>query len=145
MAKRNRSVDIAKWVGMLLCVALAVPGVISRWTQFGYECTAVAFYCDAGAFIVVVPGAVAGADPPRGWWRDQANREPFFWPEAGQIGPFRIYTLPLWIPFAFFALVTLDLWRKSRRHPPGCCRKCGYDLTGNVSGKCPECGTATRG
>lgn len=23
----------------------------------------------------------------------------------------------------------------------GKCRKCGYDLTGNVSGTCPECGT----
>ncbi|UCG17088.1 MAG: hypothetical protein JSV19_03465 [Phycisphaerales bacterium] len=21
-----------------------------------------------------------------------------------------------------------------------CCRRCGYDLTGNVSGVCPECG-----
>ncbi len=24
---------------------------------------------------------------------------------------------------------------------PGPCRKCGYDLVGNTSGKCPECGT----
>jgi len=24
---------------------------------------------------------------------------------------------------------------------PGHCRRCGYDLTGNVSGRCPECGT----
>ncbi|MEE8171219.1 MAG: hypothetical protein V3T70_11795 [Phycisphaerae bacterium] len=24
---------------------------------------------------------------------------------------------------------------------PGRCRHCGYDLTGNVSGRCPECGT----
>jgi hypothetical protein len=24
--------------------------------------------------------------------------------------------------------------------PPGCCRRCWYDLTGNVSGVCPECG-----
>lgn len=26
----------------------------------------------------------------------------------------------------------------------GTCRKCAYDLTGNVSGRCPECGTAVR-
>jgi hypothetical protein len=26
------------------------------------------------------------------------------------------------------------------RVPWGCCRHCGYDLTGNVSGVCPECG-----
>ncbi len=25
--------------------------------------------------------------------------------------------------------------------PPGHCRQCGYNLTGNVSGVCPECGT----
>ena len=25
---------------------------------------------------------------------------------------------------------------------PNLCRQCGYDLTGNVSGRCPECGTA---
>ncbi len=30
-----------------------------------------------------------------------------------------------------------------RRVPdPGKCRRCEYDLTGNVSGVCPECGTA---
>ncbi|MFQ5807377.1 MAG: hypothetical protein ACE5I3_13095 [Phycisphaerae bacterium] len=32
--------------------------------------------------------------------------------------------------------------RAKRRIPPGHCQKCGYDLTGNVSGKCPECGEA---
>jgi hypothetical protein len=30
--------------------------------------------------------------------------------------------------------------RRSRRRP-GLCKSCGYDLTGNVSGVCPECGT----
>jgi hypothetical protein len=29
----------------------------------------------------------------------------------------------------------------SRRHPAGHCQRCGYDLSGNVSGCCPECGT----
>lgn len=28
-----------------------------------------------------------------------------------------------------------------KRHPPDHCQKCGYDLTGNISGTCPECGT----
>ncbi len=33
------------------------------------------------------------------------------------------------------------LLRLSPVKPPGSCQKCGYDLTGNVSGVCPECGT----
>jgi len=34
-------------------------------------------------------------------------------------------------------------WRcaVSKRQGPGICGKCQYDLTGNVSGVCPECGT----
>ena len=32
-------------------------------------------------------------------------------------------------------------WRDDQYVPPGHCQHCGYDLTGNVSGRCPECGT----
>ncbi|UCC32450.1 MAG: hypothetical protein JSU86_09245 [Phycisphaerales bacterium] len=31
--------------------------------------------------------------------------------------------------------------RRSRRRRQGLCLRCGYNLTGNVSGVCPECGT----
>ena len=36
------------------------------------------------------------------------------------------------------------LWRDPDYRPfgPGHCQKCGYNLTGNVSGVCPECGEA---
>lgn len=32
-------------------------------------------------------------------------------------------------------------WRRHRRRKEGLCMACGYDLTGNVSGICPECGS----
>lgn len=55
-----------------------------------------------------------------------------------------VFALVLWIPSA---LVGRDLRRDRRenpdlyRPPTGICHSCGYDLTGNQSGICPECGT----
>jgi hypothetical protein len=34
------------------------------------------------------------------------------------------------------------IWPRGRKRSLRYCRQCGYDLTGNVSGVCPECGTA---
>ena len=52
-------------------------------------------------------------------------------------------SVPLWMPMAVIALPTLwSFWRIRVRERRGHCRTCLYDLTDNVSGICPECGTA---
>ena len=43
-----------------------------------------------------------------------------------------------------FAPAMKLLSRLRRRKRTGCCPICHYDLTGNTSGVCPECGTATK-
>ena len=43
-------------------------------------------------------------------------------------------------PTLAFIRGPLRRWRRKKR---GLCLKCGYDLTGNESGVCPECGEAT--
>lgn len=53
--------------------------------------------------------------------------------------------LPLWIPLVLFSMYpTIAFvrgpYRRHRRRKKGHCLKCGYDLTGNISGVCPECG-----
>lgn len=50
--------------------------------------------------------------------------------------------LPAWIAIGFVACGRLDRWIKQLRLKPGHCKACGYDLRGNESGICPECGEA---
>lgn len=54
--------------------------------------------------------------------------------------------LPLWALFGILLIyptvaLTCGPLRAWRRRNRGLCVKCGYDLTGNTSGICPECGT----
>ena len=49
--------------------------------------------------------------------------------------------LPWWFLFVLAAIPTGLAWRfDRRRYRTGHCQRCGYDLTGNLSGRCPECG-----
>lgn len=50
------------------------------------------------------------------------------------------FILPLWTILVPTVLIVLYLSRKWRAPRPGHC-PCGYNLAGNVSGVCPECGT----
>jgi hypothetical protein len=79
------------------------------------------------------------------------DRLQVFFPKtiAPRLTPFQVRQRDWWMPYWFieFVLVLLPLmwalrWYKERhRHKPGFCSTCGYNLTGNVSGICPECGT----
>jgi len=44
-------------------------------------------------------------------------------------------------PVAGILGYVLQRMRLPPQYAPPQCLKCGYDLTGNVSGRCPECGT----
>lgn len=53
--------------------------------------------------------------------------------------------LPMWLPTLISSGLCLWFWRKPRlRVRVGCCSACNYDLTGNTSGVCPECGVAVQ-
>lgn len=45
-------------------------------------------------------------------------------------------------PIIMLSVLSRHLFRISRIVKPNTC-ECGYDLTGNVSGRCPECGQPT--
>ena len=76
-----------------------------------------------------------------------------FWPypptSPGPYAPTSVMNQVVMVPWYAILLVTaavplLRLRRAMRnRRRPGGCAACGYDLTGNVSGVCPECGAAS--
>jgi hypothetical protein len=57
------------------------------------------------------------------------------------VGSWWEVNVPLWLPLLVTAIPAVRMVSGRRRVPSGHCQNCGYDLTGNVSGRCPECGS----
>lgn len=74
------------------------------------------------------------------WFEQQSWSWPNWLP--AMYGNFTALLIPLWIPTLAAAIAALVFHRKARLAHLGCCPSCDYDLTGNESGVCPECGTA---
>ena len=54
-------------------------------------------------------------------------------------------SVPHWFLALIFAIapaIWFMRWRRRRNLPDNPCPSCGYDLTGNMTGTCPECGAA---
>ena len=67
-------------------------------------------------------------------------------PRTAKCFGWKYVTLPFTTPLVLLVFSTALFWWVDRRRPPlGHCQRCGYDLTGNVSGRCPECGEAVDG
>ena len=78
-----------------------------------------------------------------GWGVGESVAPGLCWQMDVQLSrPFGI-VIPLWMPFLLFGISTALLWYRDRRAqalPSGRCPTCGYDLTGNMTATCPECG-----
>ena len=67
------------------------------------------------------------------------------WIPAQRSGKYWRLYLYLWMPFVVFSIYPVITFmrgplRRHRRRRKGLCGACGYDLTGNVTGVCSECG-----
>lgn len=71
----------------------------------------------------------------RFWQQTFASRPVIAWQIA-------LLSAVIFLPFAAFPILSC-LWLR-RRDKVNRCKQCRYNLTGNTSGVCPECGTPTR-
>lgn len=144
MLRPNRAILIASLFCLLACVVMWILSCFTRLTVGFYGHSLILDY--GSAWILWRPGQTC----IDAWWNVDT---------VVPIGrDFRTYgfilpvfkgrprgvdiTLPLWVPTLVASLPAILVAAHARRlRRRGACAKCCYDLTGNVTGRCPECGT----
>jgi hypothetical protein len=152
MRRPSRTRRVLKWVGTVLCGVLMLPYAFSgyrlQWTQLdgGHTVRMHNGYIQYGW---ASGGVRFGRIGLREGQRFRVSRVPYWpvllWPPVYVFrNPPGSVRVMFWLPLLLVATATAFLWYRDRRPPPGFCRRCGYNLTGNVSGICPECGTPVK-
>ena len=147
---RSRASRVLKRVGAAGTVLLAAVWCVTLFWGGAYIGFTKTIGVSSGAVVFLRytndPGDYVGwigyrnRDVKLRWWPTYDDNTS---PAAGVFLRKRIRRLivPLWLPLLLTAIPTIMLWRRDRGRLAGHCRKCEYDLTGNVTGVCSECGT----
>jgi hypothetical protein len=135
----RRVVRLASWAVLVIVVS----GCLVSW--FGSACfigRRIMVASEHGALWLVVvhpvPDRLTGGGldvfASYGKWHVQ-------WPSVDRIPSLGTrVTVPLWLILAVTVLGVVVAMRKARLTTKDTCATCGYDLTGNTSGVCAECG-----
>lgn len=144
----NRRRRILVWLGVTLMLAIAFGSLASllhlvRWASADKQWIVQG---GSGRIIVVWEGHYYRGIQP-GWyhtWAVMSWRSNYWFDTIRLRNGTRIgVVVPSWVVFATCMVPTGVAWYRIRKRRPGTCYKCEYDLTGNESGRCPECGTVT--
>jgi hypothetical protein len=147
----RRTFLVALTILALLMVAI---GTGSFWIEFEFDAGAYgidalsdngldlrACFCEGWLelqFLLGKGGGMISDDGMREWWG--------YYRDYGYKGTIhQLIEIPMWQPIILFmAYPTVAFiqgpFRRIRRRRKGLCQKCGYNLTGNVTGVCSECG-----
>ena len=138
---------LSKWMGLALSAAIALCWIANLRWNITLEIANWDLGIRNGAVFVQrnerkhgMPnkkGIRVGIYPASGWSDLALRPQRDSWED--HFYQITAYHVPLWMPFGLFTITTACLWHLDRHPAPGKCR-CGYDLTGNTSGRCPECG-----
>lgn len=131
-----------KWISTSILVLSLMLWLMSHLFFFRYVGTRHTFALFSGDVVWAASVLIARGDPPT---PPGLNVE---WRVSGTLVWFPMWearcycVLPAWCLVSGFAPLAAPFrLRRARRFADHCCARCGYDLTGNVSGRCPECGT----
>jgi len=139
-----------KWAGVVVCLLLCVAWGLTvfwlPWWILGQGSVQYAAYLEQGyvGFVRFTqsPRAPTGISVLTRPLQDPLLSLDGLWIRTMSRGAVSGFWVPLWMPLAVVGgIAGLLFWQDRRRVPPGHCGKCGYNLSGNVSGVCPECGT----
>lgn len=153
VSTENRAV-LRRRVRQAFCAASSIVGlIVILWLSTPWMSISLKPFPGPGFASYVGQGSICRysyhPDTPVGVridWDSDLRWTPLMWHiEAGQ-GGFGVYycDLPLWIPCILFGMPALFLFHVMRQLPDRYCHKCLYDLTGNQSGTCSECGAMIR-
>jgi hypothetical protein len=151
MRGRSRACRAFKLLGTALCAALLAAWGASYGTMPDLSLGQSFAFLHCGRIVVSirVDSAYSGRNE---WLREHLSAATKHLPveyallgDAHLGGGWHALIIPFWTLLAVVATPTGVLWLVDRRRiPPGHCQHCGYDLTGNISGRCPECGEVVR-
>jgi hypothetical protein len=158
---RRRLFAAASAISLLLCLAVVVLWVRSFWVMSELSHWQDGVQSDSGlgggAFWVDRFTEVSNSWRTPGWSFHNAPFQSGILSGISTVAGFSyehdkygnlMLTVPLWFAAACCAPFPA-IWAASRlkwrRHAANTCMHCRYDLTGNTSGVCPECGTPVGG
>ena len=152
--KRTQIRGIAKWSSFCCCGLTIVWAIVQMHHEIIIRSPIVLVWIREWSITVFGPGALTTSlngdgiiqtteyDCSRDVFRQpHANGRTTLHKSGGVLYQWS-FVAPFWLLFLLFLTVTWFLfWRDLRSIPTGHCQACGYNLTGNVSGRCPECGS----
>jgi hypothetical protein len=151
MKQRWRIRCVIKWLGLVACILSLVAYLASTAFYAGFtDSQNFTVRFKPGAVTFFAPEQPVGAPVEFEAWAGRYTNGVYLvrwrWPSTSESYDLcvrgRVWTLPFWVAcLAGAAVWGISVVGDRRQLVVGHCR-CGYDLTGNVSGRCPECGRA---
>lgn len=140
----NSSVK-SRWRRIILIgwtVALAIMICSARWAVV-YMNSGWGLAVGCGSLVLCRNSSMYSSDFRFVDLSDASDNQWIWVPRLNQDAPgSTVLFVPLWLLYAPALGLSIWAWRRCGRFPRGHCSTCGYDLQGNLSGVCPECGTS---